>query len=97
MLTTDRVAGAALVLVALLALVDSRGLPLGTLRNPGPAYVPVLLAGGLLVLARSSPRPAAARRASATWAGAMGVTRWRSWPYACSPRGGSSGSATGSR
>jgi hypothetical protein len=49
-LTTDRVAGAALVLVALLALVDSRGLPLGTLRNPGPAYMPVLLASGLLVL-----------------------------------------------
>jgi hypothetical protein len=49
-LTTDRVAGAALVLVALLALVDSRGLPLGTLRNPGPAYMPALLAFGLLVL-----------------------------------------------
>jgi hypothetical protein len=49
-LTTDRVAGTALVLIALLALADSRGLPLGTLRNPGPAYMPVLLAGGLLVL-----------------------------------------------
>jgi hypothetical protein len=49
-LTTDRVAGTALVLVALIALADSRGLPLGTLRNPGPAYMPVLLAGGLLVL-----------------------------------------------
>jgi putative tricarboxylic transport membrane protein len=49
-LTTDRVAGAALVLVALLVLADSRGLPLGTLRNPGPAFVPVALAAGLLVL-----------------------------------------------
>jgi hypothetical protein len=49
-LTTDRVAGVALVLVALLALVDSRGLPLGTLRNPGPACMPIVLAGGLLVL-----------------------------------------------
>jgi hypothetical protein len=49
-LTTDRVAGAALVLVALVTLAESRGLPLGTLRNPGPAYVPVLLAVGLLVL-----------------------------------------------
>jgi hypothetical protein len=49
-LTTDRVAGAALILVAVLALWDSGGLPLGTLRNPGPAYMPVLLAGGLLIL-----------------------------------------------
>lgn len=50
MLTNDRVAGTALALIALLALADSRGLPLGTLRNPGPAYMPALLAGGLLVL-----------------------------------------------
>lgn len=50
MLTTDRVAGAALVLVALLALAESRALPLGSVRTPGPAYVPVLLAVGLLLL-----------------------------------------------
>lgn len=50
MLTTDRVAGAALVLIALLALADSRGLPLGTIRNPGPAYMPALLAIDLLIL-----------------------------------------------
>jgi hypothetical protein len=44
MLSSDRVAGAALALLALVVLWDSRGLPLGTLRSPGPAYVPVVLA-----------------------------------------------------
>ena len=50
MLTTDRVAGGALCLLALVVLWESRTLPLGTLRNPGPAYMPVLLAGALLIL-----------------------------------------------
>lgn len=50
MLTTDRVAGAALVLLSLLVLVESRHLPLGSLRNPGPAYMPVALAIVLLCL-----------------------------------------------
>ena len=44
MLTTDRVAGVALALIALFVLVESRRLPLGTLQNPGPAYMPILLA-----------------------------------------------------
>jgi hypothetical protein len=35
MLTTDRVAGAALVLLSLAVLLESRRLPLGSLRNPG--------------------------------------------------------------
>jgi putative tricarboxylic transport membrane protein len=48
MLTTDRVAGAALILVALVVFWESRRLPLGSLRNPGPAYVPVVLATVLL-------------------------------------------------
>jgi hypothetical protein len=74
-LTTDRVAGAALVLVALLALVDSRGLPLGTLRNPGPAYMPVVLAGGLLVLGAFI----AATGGRAPRAGDVG---WREWRHA---------------
>lgn len=73
MLTTDRVAGAALVLVALLALWDSRGLPLGTLHNPGPAYVPVLLAGGLLVL--GALIAATGRRAARL--GDVGWPEWR--------------------
>jgi putative tricarboxylic transport membrane protein len=50
MVTTDRVAGAALALLALFVLVESRTLPLGTLTNPGPAYFPVVLAVLLLAL-----------------------------------------------
>lgn len=50
MLTTDRVAGGALCLLALFVFWESRTLPLGTLRNPGPAYMPVLLAAALLIL-----------------------------------------------
>jgi hypothetical protein len=49
MLTTDRVAGGALVLLALIVLFESRRLPLGTLRHPGPAYMPVVLAVLLIV------------------------------------------------
>jgi putative tricarboxylic transport membrane protein len=48
MLTTDRVAGVALVAIGLYVLWESRVLPLGTLRNPGPAYMPIVLA--LLVM-----------------------------------------------
>lgn len=44
MLTTDRVAGGALVLVGAFALWQSLALPLGTLRQPGPAYMPAVLA-----------------------------------------------------
>ncbi|MGH7306667.1 MAG: tripartite tricarboxylate transporter TctB family protein [Candidatus Rokuibacteriota bacterium] len=50
MLTTGRVAGAALVVFSLVVLLESRRLPLGSLRNPGPAYVPVALAVLLLCL-----------------------------------------------
>ncbi len=49
MLTTDRVAGGALALLGALVLVESRALPLGTLRNPGPAFVPVALALVLVI------------------------------------------------
>lgn len=53
MLRTDRIAGGALGLLGLFVLWESlasaRRLPLGTLRNPGPAYVPVLLALTLLI------------------------------------------------
>ena len=48
MLTTDRIAGGALALLGVLVIVESRALPLGTLRNPGPAFVPVALALVLL-------------------------------------------------
>lgn len=49
MLTTDRVAGAALVGLGLFVLFESRKLPLGSLRNPGPAYAPTVLAVLVLV------------------------------------------------
>jgi hypothetical protein len=39
-LTTDRVAGVALVLVALVTLAESRALPLGTVGNPDPPTCP---------------------------------------------------------
>ena len=46
---TDRVSGSALVLFALLVIWESRSLPLGTFRQPGPAYVPIILASLLLI------------------------------------------------
>jgi Tripartite tricarboxylate transporter TctB family len=49
MLTTDRVSGIALVLFSLLVMWQSRLLPLGTLRQPGPAYIPIILALLLLI------------------------------------------------
>ncbi len=49
MVTTDRVAGAVLVLVGLVTIEESRVLPLGTVHRPGPAYMPVLLASLLIV------------------------------------------------
>ena len=49
MLTTDRVAGAALVLIGLVAVWESRRFPLGSLHRPGPAYMPTLLALLLIV------------------------------------------------
>jgi hypothetical protein len=49
MLTTDRVAGGALVLIGLIAVWESRRFPLGSLHRPGPAYMPTLLALLLIV------------------------------------------------
>ena len=49
MLTTDRVAGAALVLIGLIAVWESRRFTLGSLHRPGPAYMPTLLALLLIV------------------------------------------------
>ena len=62
MLTTDRVAGGALALLGVLVIVESRGLPLGTLRTPGPAFVPValalvLLAFGVAIIALGARAP----------------------------------------
>jgi hypothetical protein len=49
MLTTDRVAGGALVLVGLVAVWESRQFPLGSIHRPGPAYMPTVLALLLIV------------------------------------------------
>ena len=48
-MTTDRVSASVLALFALLVIWESRLLPLGSFRQPGPAYVPVLLASLLLI------------------------------------------------
>ena len=50
-MTTDRVSASILALFALLVIWESRQLPLGTLHQPGPGYVPVLLASLLLFFA----------------------------------------------
>jgi putative tricarboxylic transport membrane protein len=42
--SADRVAGIALVALGLAVIAESRALPLGTLREPGPGFTPVLLA-----------------------------------------------------
>ena len=49
MSSKDRIAGAALSLFALWVIWESRTLPFGTVRVPGPAFLPVLLALLLLV------------------------------------------------
>jgi lysylphosphatidylglycerol synthetase-like protein (DUF2156 family) len=45
----DRVIGILLALLGMVVFWECRGLPLGTIRTPGPAYVPVVL-GVILVL-----------------------------------------------
>jgi hypothetical protein len=72
-LTTDRISGGALVIFSLLVIWQSRALPLGTFRQPGPAYIPILLASLLLIfgafLAATGSR--APRLSSIRW------TEWR--------------------
>lgn len=78
MLTTDRVAGGALALFALVVLVESRKLPLGTLRTPGPAYMPVALAlmlllCGIVVLVLGVRAPALSGVGWAEWRHAVAI------------------------
>lgn len=73
MLTTDRVAGVALVTIGLYVLWESRALPLGTVHNPGPAYMPIVLAllvilFGVLTAATGGATPRV---------GAVGWSEWR--------------------
>jgi len=48
-MTVDRVAGMALVLIGFITFWESRVFPLGSLRRPGPAYMPVVVAALLLI------------------------------------------------
>lgn len=73
MLTSDRLAGFALALFALYVIWESRALPFGSLWEPGPGYMPVVLASllfvaGILIAAAGgrAPRP-----------GAMDWAEWR--------------------
>jgi Tripartite tricarboxylate transporter TctB family len=75
MLTTDRLAGSALVLIALFVLWESRRLPLGTLQTPGPAYMPVVLA--LLLLALGALIAARGRGAER-----LQTVAWTEWRHA---------------
>jgi len=52
-MTTDRLSGSVLAIFALLVIWESRHFPLGTFRQPGPAFVPILLAILLLMFAVS--------------------------------------------
>lgn len=68
-MTTDRLSGAALLVLALAVAWESRRLPLGTHHGPGPGYFPLLLAAllaglALVILARGGAAP---RLASLAW------------------------------
>jgi hypothetical protein len=74
--TTDRVAGGVLAVLSLVVVEECRRgrLPFGTLAVPGPAYVPTLLAGillvaGILIAALGGRAPA------------LGAGGWREWRH----------------
>jgi uncharacterized membrane protein len=71
--TIDRVGGGALALLALFVLWESRKLPFGNVQNPGPAYVPTLLA--VLLLGFAVTVVAAGRRSERL--AAVGWAEWR--------------------
>jgi putative tricarboxylic transport membrane protein len=74
-MTTDRVSASVLALFALFVIWESRHLPLGTFRQPGPAYVPVLLASLLLLFAVLIV-------VSAGRAPSLSSVRWTEWRHA---------------
>lgn len=78
MRTVDRAAGAALALLALGVLIESRKLPFGTLGNPGPAWMPVVLAltllgFGLVLLVTGGASPGLAEVGWAEWKHAVAI------------------------
>ena len=59
---SDLVAGTVIVLVALLVGWENRAYPIGSLAEPGPGYMPLLMAGalgvfGLLIALRAGASP----------------------------------------
>ena len=74
-MTIDRFGGLVLAALALFMLWESRKLPLGTLQNPGPAYVPMLLA--VILLAFSAIIIALGGRSSR-----VAAAGWREWRHA---------------
>lgn len=73
--TTDRLAGTVLAGFALFVLWESRTIPFGTIRAPGPGTVPVLLALTLLVCS-------VAVIAGGTSARPVRVLQWPEWRHA---------------
>ena len=74
-MTTDRLSASILALFALLVIWESRHLPLGTFHQPGPAYVPVLLASllllfGVLIIVSAGRAPS------------LSSVRWTEWRHA---------------
>jgi putative tricarboxylic transport membrane protein len=49
-MTMDRISGMCLLLLAIYVAFETRVLPLGSHDNPGPGYLPILLAAFLAVL-----------------------------------------------
>jgi hypothetical protein len=74
-LSIDRAAGALFGLFAILVLGESRSIPFGTLAEPGPGALPVLLA---LALLACSAAMFFGRRTSRP----LAEVRWGEWPRA---------------
>ena len=74
-MTTDRLAGAALVLIGIVAIWESRVFPLGSLHRPGPAFMPVLLAALLVLFGVAVAAMGAA-------AGRLFDVGWSEWRHA---------------
>ena len=74
-MNTDRISGAALVIFSLLVIWQSTALPLGNFHQPGPAYIPILLAVLLFVFG-------ALIAATGFQAPMLESTEWAEWRHA---------------
>jgi hypothetical protein len=74
-LTIDRAAGGALVVIGLVTLWESRQYPLGSLHRPGPSYMPALLALILIVFGL-------VLAGTGTRSGRLGAVSWHEWRHA---------------